>query len=69
MGYFYGNYVQILGLEALGNYSDQFGLIKLALLCEGPKPNISMISGFVDPWDSLFLDLNIPKYFKVFVFL
>ena len=23
-----------------------------------------MISGFVDPWEPLFIDLNIPNYFK-----
>ena len=25
-------------------------------LCEEPKPNISTISGFFDPWDPLFMD-------------
>ena len=32
-------------------------------LREGPKPNISVISGFLDPWDPLFMDFNIQKYF------
>ena len=34
------------------------------LLCEGPKPNISMISGFLRPGEPLFMDLNILKYFR-----
>ena len=34
------------------------------LLCEGPKPHNSLTSGFVDPWEPLFMDLNIPNYFK-----
>ena len=33
----------------------------LVLLCDGPKPNISMISGFLSPGEPLFMDLNIPK--------
>ena len=34
------------------------------LLCEGPKLNISMIFGFLSPGEPLFIDLNIPKYWK-----
>ena len=38
-----------IGLEALGNYSDQFWSNKiLVLLCEEPKPPNSMISGFFE---------------------
>ena len=45
-------YVEIISLKAPGNYSASFRSNKtLVLLCEGPKPNISMISGFLDPWD------------------
>ena len=41
----YGKYVQIIGLRAPGNYSDQFWLDKISIsLCEGPKPPNSMIS-------------------------
>ena len=48
-----------------GNYLDQFGSNKISvLLCEGTKPNISMISGFVDLWDPLFMDFDIPNDFK-----
>ena len=36
----------------------------LVLLCEGPKHQKSMISGFLSPGEPLFMDLNIPKYFK-----
>ena len=54
----------IIGSKAPGNYfasfwSDNFPI----LLCERPKPNISMISGFLDPQDPLFMDLNIPNSF------
>ena len=28
------------------------------------KPNMSMISGFLNPWDPLCIQYNIPKYFK-----
>ena len=64
-GYFAGKYVQITGLKAPGDYSNQFWSDKiLVLLCEGPKPPNSMVSGFLDPSDPLFLDLNRPEYFK-----
>ena len=33
----------------------------LVLLGEGPKPNMSMVSGFVNPQKPLFMDLNIQK--------
>ena len=52
-------------MKAPGDYSDQFGSNKMSvLLCEGPKPNMFMISGFGGPWEPSFLDLNIPNYFK-----
>ena len=35
-----------------------------ALLCEAPKPQTSMISGFADPWEPAFMELNIPKTLK-----
>ena len=35
------------------------------LSCEGPAPNISMISGCSSPGEPLFMDINtIQKYFK-----
>ena len=36
----------------------------MVLLCDGPKPQNSMMSGFSDPWNPVFMDLNTPKYFK-----
>ena len=45
------------------NYSDQVGSNEISvLLCEGPKPPNSIISGFVNPWDHLFMDFTIPNY-------
>ena len=56
---------KIIGLKALGDYLDQFSSNKVSVLWfGGQKPNIFMISGFVDPWDPLFLDFNIPNDFK-----
>ena len=64
--YFHGKYVYIMGLKALGKYSDQFWSNEISvLLCEGPKLNIFMISGFLTPGGRpLFIDLKIPNYFK-----
>ena len=51
-----------MGLKAPGNYSDQFWSNNiLALLREGPKPNIFMISGFMSPGEPLFMDLDLQK--------
>ena len=59
--YLYGN---VICLKAPGNYSDQFWCNKISILLhEGPKPNISMISGCLSPGEPLFMDLNILKYF------
>ena len=45
-----------------GNYSEQFRSDEISvLLCEGPKPNICMNSGFLSPREPLFMDLNIPE--------
>ena len=45
------------------NHFYQFWFIKIPiLLCDGPKPNISMISGFLTPGEPLFMDLI--KYTK-----
>ena len=38
-----------------------FGIMTSIL--ERPQPNISMMSGFVNPWEPFFMHLNIPKYF------
>ena len=58
-------HVPIIGLKALGNFSDPFWSNKMtALLWEVPKPHNSMIYGFLDLWEPAFIDLNIPKYFK-----
>ena len=54
----------MISLKAPGNHSDQFWFNKIPiLLCEGPKPPNYMISGFLDPWEPLSMDLNIPKLF------
>ena len=64
-GNLHGRFVQTIGLKVLGDYLDQFWYNKMSvLLCEGPKPPNSMISGFVSPGEPLFMDLNISKYFK-----
>ena len=55
-----------MGLEAPGNDLDQFCTNKISvLLCEGAKPNISMISGFLTP-GTPFMDFTTPKYFKTY---
>ena len=64
LGYCYGKCVQIIGLEAPGNYLDQRWSNKI--LVRDQNLNISMISGFVSPGEPLFMDLNIPKYFKIY---
>ena len=64
LGCLYGKAVEIIGLQALGIYSASFWSNKIsALLCAGPKPNISIISGFLTPRGPLFMDFNIPKYY------
>ena len=66
LGYVWVKCVEITSLKAPGNYSDQFWSNKiLVLLCEGQKPNISMISAFLNPWSPVFMDfINIPNDFK-----
>ena len=50
----------MIGLKAPGDNSDQFWFNKTSVLfCEGPKPNIFMISGFVRPGGPVFMDLSI----------
>ena len=42
---------------------DKFWFDKMSvLLCEGPKPPNSMISGFLNPSGPLLIDLNLPNY-------
>ena len=63
--HFYCNCMEIIIGKAPGNYSASFWAYKFSIcLCERPKPNISMISGFLDPWEPLFMDLNILIYFR-----
>ena len=52
----------MIGLEAPGNYSASNRMS--VLLCEGPKPPTPMIPGFLDPKDPVFIDLNLPNYFR-----
>ncbi len=66
LNYVDGKYVQIIGLKAPGNYSAPFCSNKIsALLCGGPKPPSSIITGFVDHWEPLFVDLIHHKYLKI----
>ena len=54
----------MIGLKAPGKYSDQFWSNQISvLLLERPKPPNSMISGFLDAWDPLVIDLNIQQRF------
>ena len=50
LGHLYGKFIEIIGLKAPGNYSASSWSYNLSILfCEGPKPNISMNFGFLDP--------------------
>ena len=65
LGNFYGTNYQIISLKAQGNYFASFWPNKiLVLFLERPKPQHAIISGFSDPWDPLYMDLNILKYVK-----
>ena len=65
LGNLYGNFIKNIGSKAPGNYSASFWSNKFSvLLCDGPKLQNSMISGFSNPKGRLFLDFNIPKNFK-----
>ena len=55
---FLWKYVWIISLKAPGSYLDQFGSNRIfVLLCEGPKPNISLISGCLNPRGTLIYGL------------
>ena len=61
----FGKAAQIRDSKAPWNYSHQFWSNMFnVLLLERPRPHSSMISGFLSPGEPLFIDLNIPKYFK-----
>ena len=49
--------------KAPGNYAGPFWIHIISISLD-PKSNISRISGFLDPWEPLFIDLNIPNYFR-----
>ena len=52
----------MIGSEVPGNYLDQIWSNKFSgVLREEPKPPNSMIHGFLDPWEPVFMDLNVPK--------
>ena len=59
---FFWKIVEIIGSKAPWNYSDQFRSNNLRLL-ERPKSQNAMLSNFLKPWEALFMDLNIPRYF------
>ena len=63
---FYGRYYWIIGWRTSGNYYDKFASNKFSilLLLERPKPPTSIISGFLDPWEPLFVDSNIQTYYE-----
>ena len=49
----------MIGLQTPGDFSASFWSNQfLVLSCEGPKPQNSMISGFLDSWEPLYIDLN-----------
>ena len=49
LGHFHGKLMEIIGLKSPGNYSASVRTYNFSILsCERPKPNMSMISGFVD---------------------
>ena len=61
-GYLHRKYYEINSLKAPWNYSASISTYNFSLcLCERSKPNISMISAFLDPWEPLLMNLNIPK--------
>ena len=49
LGKFQGFFLEVIVLKAPGNHSASCWSIFSILLWERPKPNISMISGFLDP--------------------
>ena len=63
--HFYGQFLEDICLKAPGIYSASFWTSNFSiLLWERPEPDISMISGFWDRSEPLFMDLNTPKYYK-----
>ena len=63
--HFYSKFIEIISLKAPQNYPASFWSNTISVLfCEGPKSQNSMISRFVDPWEPLFIDLNIPKLLR-----
>ena len=39
LGYFYGKFMEKIGLKALGNYSAPFGSYNFSICLENPKPS------------------------------
>ena len=58
----YSKFMEIISLRTPGNYSASFRSNIFSILWGRPKPDMSMISGCLDPWEPLFMDLNIPNY-------
>ena len=64
LGHFYRKYHKTIGLKAGElRWSILVFSNSSILIFERPKPNLFTISGFWDPWEPLFMDLNIPNYF------
>ena len=65
VGHCQGHFAEMISLKAPGNYSSLFWSYNFSfLLLEMPKPPNYMISGLLDAWEPLFMDLNIPKIGK-----
>ena len=62
-----GEFMGQISLKALRNNSASFGSYNFSIsLCERPKPNMCMISGFFwDLQEPLFMDLNMQINFKI----
>ena len=51
LGHFYGNFMEIIGLKATGTSSASIWTCIFSIcLCEGQKPIMSMVSGFLNPY-------------------
>ena len=55
---------EITGLKVPGNYSGPLWSNNFSIsFLERQKTQHFMMSGFLDPWEPVFMDLNIPNYF------
>ena len=67
LGRCYSNCNEIVAWRAPANHPDQPLTDKSSILIpETPRPHISMISGSLDPWELLLIDLNITNDFQTY---